>query len=326
MLDVPRVSVTNIPRLADWVELSVLVDSDGAVPMTEVARTLRGAGLVGYAEAELFSKDEAFADKDMFSGDEASFRMTEIIWEELRYRMHALKPGYPLEVDRDRLVLPHTSWRDVPAFTMLLLVDLGRSYPAAMGDLELSEADSGWTRLFEKVVEASEGGLLGGPCCRFGSPVEPGWPSGIDERIAKLADLVDLRMENLKGKTDPQDKDRGLDVVGRLAIADSAVGTVVLLTQCATGKNWTKKRGEPSLADWQDILQWNAKLARAVAVPWRLEGRWDIRKAYRYFDDAVILDRPRLISGNPDGFLDEGVRNDIVTWCEALIRSLPRLD
>lgn len=326
MLDLPSLRVTDILRLADWVELSVLVDSDGAIPMTEVARILRGAGLIGYSEAELFRRDEAFADRDMFSDDEASFRMTETIWEELRCRMHALKPGYPLEVDRDRLVLPHTSWRDVPAFTMLLLVDLAQSYPPVTVDIEASEADSGWARLFEKVVEASERGLLGGPCCRFGWPVEPGWPSGIDERIEKLADLVDLRMENLKGKTDPQDKDRGLDVVGRLAIADSAVGTVVLLTQCAAGKNWTKKRGEPSLADWQDILQWNAKLARAVAVPWRLEGRWDIRKVYRYFDDAVILDRPRLICGNPDGFLDADTTDRIVEWCEPLVRNLPRLD
>src|SRR5262249_38567337 len=130
--------------------------------------------------------------------------------------------------------------------------------------------DSASGRLFEKVVEASSRGLLRGAVMRFGWPIEPGWPLAINDRIQLLGSGLGLELETLRGKTKKTDKDRGLDVAGRISFGDEGAGTIVLLTQCAAGKHWRKKTGQPALQRWQHLIQWNAHLLRAVAIPWRL--------------------------------------------------------
>ena len=322
MIDLPSLNLDDLDRLADWVELSTLAESTGALSQDNVARVLRASGLVGYARTEVFVDDEAFADDDLFSDDETANRLAEQIWEQFRYRVHSLSPAYPFDPRGATLMLKADTWRDVPAYSMLLVLDVGRSYK----DQHIGIVpDTTTGRLFEKVVEASVRGLLRGPSSRFGWPIEPSWPTGIDDRVERLAEELELQVENLQGKTDPQDKDRGLDVVGRMAIADGSMGTVAVLVQCAAGEKWTEKKGEPSLANWRDILRWDAELVRGVAVPWRLQGRWDIRRAYRHFD-ALILDRPRLLAGNPDAFLDEHTKTELVSWCVPLFQAFRRID
>jgi hypothetical protein len=95
--------------------------------------------------------------------------------------------------------------------------------------------------------------------------------------------------------------------------------------QCATGKHWKNKRGEPSFADWNDILQWQAQLVRGVAIPWRLLRPGELVKTYRHFD-AVILDRPRLAAGAPDNYITPSTKDAIIGWCDMQFKKLPVLD
>jgi hypothetical protein len=130
-------------------------------------------------------------------------------------------------------------------------------------------------------------------------------------------------VEDLAGKTRPHDKDRGLDVAARV-FSDDDHGALFVLTQCAVGKRWWTKTGEPSIADWRDIFRWNSALKRGVAVPWRLEDPSRAR-THRRFDGAVVMDRPRLVDGHPDRFLASDVRSELTRWCQARVKKLPRL-
>ena len=323
MLELPAASTHDHAVLADWIEMSVLLESPPSTSRDTIATLLRDTGFIGADKAEYFQGEDEDAYDATFSDSEAADRFTELLWQELHRRRVALGEGYPFLVGSADIALEHDSWRHVAAYLMLLLLDLGRSYRAVMVDIQ---ADTLESRLFEKIVEASARGLLAGPCSRFGWPREPDWPTGIDDRVARLAQELELSLELLDGKTRPNDKDRGLDVAGRFSIAGSSEGTMVLLAQCAVGKNWKKKRGEPWIADWRDLLQWKGFLVRGVAVPWRLSGAWGITRAYRHFDDALILDRPRILAGAPDRHIDQNTRRDVELWCEPRVHLLPVLN
>jgi hypothetical protein len=142
--------------------------------------------------------------------------------------------------------------------------------------------------------------------------------------IYALGERFDLEVENLSGKIDPNDKDLTVDVISRLSLGDEGPGTLIVLVQCATGRDWRKKRGEPTPGRWDDLLRWDAAIIGAVAVPFWLEARSERVRQFRHFGkNMLILDRPRLMSGSPDEQLDSTHRALIVNWCEAQARRLP---
>ena len=323
MIDLPPgSSVDRIPQVSDWVELACLMEDSNRISQDAVSRVLRASGLSGLQRDEVFENEDRSTYDGTWSDDESSVRATELIWYELARRRERIGEGFPFTTSADEIVLQGSGWTDFPAYTMLLVMDLGKVY---FGPRVLVETDTYPSRLFEKIVEACSFGLFGGPASRFGVPIEPGWPTGIDARVTRLGEELGITVEMLDGKTHAHDRDRGLDVAARLELAGNSDGSIVLLTQCATGANWLDKRGEPSLEDWRDLLQWNGKLLRGVAVPWRLEDPWSIKRAYRHFD-AMILDRPRIAQGDPDRFLDDECKDEIRGWCEPLLTSLPVLN
>lgn len=302
MLDLPTLPLTDIAGFADWVEACALTTPSGIVSHADAADVLHDSGVFDVEwPAEI---------------DDCIAEFVDDIWSECRNRK-----GHPFEVASDSLKLAVKSWRDVPAFSVLMCNDLLRFYSAQGSHIS---PDSQRSRLFEKIVEASQRGIFGKSTFRFGWPRERSWPTAVNARIEKLGVSMQLDLERLRGKTRTKDKDRGLDVVSRLDLGDENCGSLFVLTQCALGKNWKKKRGEPALAEWQDIFVWNGHLVRAVAIPWRLQGMSEYRDTYRHFD-GLVLDRVRLLCGMPDSHLDEGTKAELRTWCTSIMKRLPRV-
>ena len=319
MIVLPSADVENLRRLADWAELATWID--GSLSLADVADVLHGAGLAGYARREYFVGDEAFEEEEAFSDEESAYRLGELVWEECRKRSQVLRNAYPFRVESSELCLRESDPAHSAGYAMMLLVDIGFHY----GQEDLIEANSESGRLFEKIVEASYRGLLGGPCSRFGWPPEPGWDTAVEDRLRTLGQVLGLTTENLEDKTEGRDKDMGLDVVGLANLYDSSEGSVAVITQCATGRStWKQKRGEPAENAWRDIYQWRASLIKGIAVPWRLEGAWGYRRTHRHFD-AVVFDRPRLLAGHPDRYLDATVRAAIYAWTTTRVAELPVL-
>lgn len=318
MIDLPTNNQDDVRVLADWVELATSCD-DAPTSLYVVADALRSSGVAGTPRVDNFVGEFREEYEGTLADEEGAERRAQTVWDELHARSAVWREAYPYTVDHDTIRLPQT-WRESPAYHMLLILDISRRYPSGWitPDFEI-------TRLFEKIVQAAKGRLLGGSVSRFGWPIEYGWPTDIQGRVATLAEELGLRVGNLEPSLFPADSDRGLDVAGLVAINGSSIGTAAILTQCATGQNWKDKTGEPSIEDWQDILDWSAKLVKGFAVPWRLDESWDYRRVHRRFNGAIVLDRPRLIALRPDEALPQQTRDLIVAWCEPRLIDFPRL-
>lgn len=300
--DLPDLSLDDNIKFSAWIEFCALFGESGSVSKTDLFDLLRDAGhFTDVVDPEEFGEG---------------------IWDNLRAEGKTRKgSGFPFELDGRSVIRCTEHWRSVPSLSLLLIADVGRHYGQHR---DCFAPDSQEARLFEKIVEAAESSLLRGAAVRFGWPRDRDWPQSIEERVKHLADRLHIAAETLEGKLESSDRDRGLDVVARLGLGDESGGTLYVLTQCATGKHYKQKRGEPTFTRWNNLLQWDSPMIRAVAVPWRLDDSFDYHHAYRHFD-ALILDRSRLLMGEPDKVLGNAMKDEILSWCETRIGLFPRL-
>ena len=248
----PRIRPDDAVLYADWVELCALADPDGVVSQVDVRRAL--------------GEEDSFREDRPRDEDDPKGPLVDRIWSCLSDRARLLRDAYPLDPAADLIRRTADSWQRVPSFTaILLMANIARFDP----DVEVPGRDGlTFQRLFEKVVQACTQGLFKGTSVRFGTPIEPSWPTPIGERIEKLATLLDLEVGNIDPQIGAADNDRTLDVITRLdigGIGGHAAGSLVVLTQCATGRHWKEKSGEPKLAMWDNILVWDSGLVRALA-------------------------------------------------------------
>lgn len=308
MINLPdtRFNIDDAERLADWVELSLLASERDVLSTADVADVVHDSLLIDDEESE--SQQQAATDR------------VDTVLRVIRQRRRYLGDGYPFVVKHD-VVVRQGEWHHNLCFTMLLLSDIGRFYRNVNTDFDPA---SPFTRLFEKIVRASLERIFGGTAVRFGVPREEEWPSGIVERVERLATEFGLRPDHAAEKTEPHDGDIGLDVAVRFRFGEEGAGSGVLLTQCATGENWQGKKGEPSLLEWSRLIEWHSPLFRALAFPWRrdIDDRRFGRLSVRF--EAIFFDRMRLLSGgNPDATLTQAEAERIRGWCAARMSEFP---
>jgi hypothetical protein len=322
MLDLPDVNAHPFVQVADWLELEVLTGESGTVALATLADLVRETGLVGDVHSDPTDPElDPFGPGVEMAADDAAMQFAEGVFSEIEARATRVGAAYPFVRVAELVQRTVEIWQLVPCVTALVVIgNLSRYAPDAQATL----SGIGHEQIFEKVVQACMRALHRGACVRFGVPREPDWPAGIDERVRRLAAELEVDAENLQNKTRPNDGDRTLDVASRVAYGTDGPGTIVLLTQCATGKHWTKKRAEPIFAKLEDLLVWNAVLVRAVAVPWWFHRPREYERQFREFGKAVILDRPRLLGGFPDQHIDGEAAEVVRDWCSAQLALLPR--
>lgn len=322
LIDIPEIKVGDLVPFADWVELIGLLVEDGTISQAEIADMLLTSGLYGAEPRELFPGDEGAAEEEDLTTDDPAFSFVERIWNHLALRQDLLGQVYPFQVESDILKRIPSTWSDAPSFTQVLLTAHTARYREEVIVERLNSMS--FRQLFEKVVQAAGLGLFGGPVSRFGVPREQGWPTGVNERVERFAEELNLLV--LRRDLPETTGDRTLDVAMRVEVGGDPSGTLIFLTNCATGRHWKEKRGEPTLQEWLDVLKWEGMIVRSVAVPWWFESSEEYDLYFRYFDGALVLDRRRLLAGRPDEYLANDTRDMILEWCEAQIARLPTLE
>ena len=326
MLDLPKTTVDDLIAFADWAEASTLLNDKGTLAASEITAAIGGAGLLGTSRSEVFlDEDTPMRDPDDFSEDDEISEFVVEILGHLQDRSVALKGNYPFTISGDLIQRNFSCAADTPSYSLMVIIALLAKYDPAVS-LSKVEGEEGFQQLFEKVVQASELQLFGKQSSRFGWPREPHFPSGFPERLGVFGDEMSLlvsRPEAWDGTIGGNDV--GLDIATRVDFGDGGSGTLVILTQCATGRHWKSKTSEPPDAIWNRLMHWDALRARAIAVPWWFPDSKEFEKIHLAFNHAIVLDRRRIMYGDPDKRLPPPIRDAIVAWIDAQAFQLPPL-
>ena len=171
MIELPPNALADSERLADWAELSLLVDKPHLLSKDDIADVLLSSGVAAEFEP---SADLEFADDIVNS-----------LWGVLEDRARRYGAAYPFQVEAGFSEVKGKGWQDWCVFTCLLIQDLGYWYD---GVPTIHRPRSSFPDIFEHIVAAAQFGIFRGSSVVFQAKGGNGWSSAIDERVKQLAE------------------------------------------------------------------------------------------------------------------------------------------
>ena len=316
-------------RLADWVELNLLMEEEPVVSITSVADELVSIPPDDARDSEsLFEYEDPKVDDDeqmRLGFRERAEGTAEAAFLELSERAGWLRERYPVEISDDIALLRQEMLaRDVYRF--LVLLRSRQLYRGALGD---DGGESG--RLFEELVKHALGAYAGsGPQhqVRFGvagGSRGDGLPQPLPEAVQELS----RRMFEKPGQVfDSQRGDFKADAVAWQPFGDDLPGQLVLIGQATiTEGDW--KRDEPANR-WTDkqppntrLILFLARPITAVAFPETLSlTPTDMLDGLNF--SSIPFDRLRLLSVLCDENLPSDLRESMRDWSCEMGSRLPK--
>jgi hypothetical protein len=240
-------------RLADWLELCALKDSDRNASFSDLVRDLDVSGSFDASP----SLEDTLEDEDVAG---AEIAIEEPVQHENKNKCEAAAEGaflevserfvacgdngaYPFEVGDNYLEVRDETAQSVYVF-LLLLSTFGHDAGPARGD---------GAKLFEEVSAQAAETYLGGnrlACSKvFGFPrrLQPkDFGPALDDLCRAMGEGVGHR----ERPTSKDQKDAKLDVVAWRGFPDGRRGKLIAFGQCATGANWPDKLTELQPQDW----------------------------------------------------------------------------
>lgn len=270
-------SIDDISIISDWAELNVIYYNT----------TLSKAKLVSLLE------DNGYEDDVDYQGDEI---FDSIIQElEKRKSLYGNTPPYTIA---NSIISPLINWSDYPEYLLCLIF----SYNGA------AKANGG-TSLFEQVSNVALKSYLNGEAITVGFPNAGNLPAQLDS-------IATILNEDRGDKNPPiHSKDRGVDVIGWNSFGDIRRGQVIILMQCAAGRNWNLKK-QIILDVWSQYINWNfyttiPSMAITEILPIK---KWsDAVETY-----GIVFDRARLYRClyKPNTLIDPALRAQVIQWCD----------
>lgn len=267
----------EIDALADWVETSALASETNSVSKGDVETVL---------EAGARDDPQELADE---------------IWSEIERRSQLASSAadhlridsipYPLVLTTSRV-----EWKSVPSskcYKFQLLLAMQGHYPEKY---RIAKAE--WNRAaaaFERLTATALEGYFGGTVIRIGAPREPPMPDGFWECVDKITELTRERGADGDRKN-PRVQDKQIDVFAWRPFGDGRAGQVLLVAQCAAGKDWVDKSRIP-LEVWRDYIAWIHQPVAALAIPFVHRDGYNGANTWREVSlnhTAILLDRIRI--------------------------------
>jgi len=247
---------------ADWLELSCLADHPTPISRSVIVTYLERLGF----EYELLSTD---------------------IFRHVEWRASVL-PSYPIHIDKSR-IRSKCKYTDALQYVFPLLLSTHDLYP--------DTTVSNWTHvggLFELFCTASLRQLIGNAVL-IGNKEYSEFATDFDECLIEVCRILNER----KGPKHPKSvdfKDAGVDVIAWKNL-DKRTGQIVVLAQCASGKNWRKKGGDIITKLWRELVFWTVDPIKALAFPYAFDfdsPQAKIEWSFYAYDSGLLLDRLRL--------------------------------
>jgi len=270
------IDIEDISIISDWVELSVAYSNE----------PLSRAKLVSLLEGNGFQKDVDYDEDSLFDS----------VIHELQ-RRQALYGATPPFIVENNIVIPQAAWDDRPEYFMCLLFSYWGAANAGNG-----------TQLFERISNIVLKSYLNGEAVNLGFPNEGDLPGQLDQ----IATIVCEDRAAINPPTAA--KDRGVDVVGWLGCGDDRKGQVIVLMQCAAGRNWSLKK-RIMLDVWSQYINWNFyTTVPSLSITEVVETKHWSEAIVEY---GVVFDRARIFKYlyKPTITVDAALRAEIIEWC-----------
>ena len=232
---IPAPPTTTAEDLADWVEVSCLKSRNQRISKSDTIDQLQ--------RYEVPNAEETATN----------------LWRELDRRSRVLRDRYPFAVEPTRLF--RSVGQSHPIYTMLVLISLAPQF----SDTRIRNHNQ-LSKLFEQVVALAVERYIAGKSFRIGHNRQVPVPN----RFADLLGFLSRQLgENLRRAKplNPNTKDCRADVIAWKPFADKRGGQLILLTQCASGTNWTGKLTELNVELWGRYIEFIVSPVRAFAIP-----------------------------------------------------------
>ena len=305
----------DLDVLCDWIEGSVLfLERD--ISLEDVSDHIMDHQSL--MDSALEGTDRLRPENDILSN---SSKLLADTWNIIEKRLRSLGNSSPLELGKNR-IRAVSDWRDFPGYSFTLLLGLKAWYPDWAALDRNTYAYQG--ALFEQLSKAALAKQLSGWRVE-----RTGWGSDNTINLASAARFVadcvftDVDLARLELFDHAYSKDRGLDIVAYRPFPDERIGSIAVLLQCGSGKNWAEKLNDTGCRVWRQIVQWPAenKPPFGLIIPFALQD-----EEFKRSSNLVagpLLDRQRLL-GLPDSRWEPGdLARDLVEWAEPLVELLP---
>jgi hypothetical protein len=169
-------------------------------------------------------------------------------------------------------------------------------------------------KVFERLAAAAIKNYLQGKVFVFGWPVLQDVQADIALRVKDVATATREIFIEAPGE---RYKDRGVDVIGWRPFEEHATGEhrssqIVILAQCAAGKNWRQKTSQLPFRAWNQYVHWACEPLRGFAVPCVIPAElWhDISSE----SEGILFDRIRIVNLVPGGVEDQELNGHLAEW------------
>jgi len=218
----------TVTKLADWMEISALLDKDGCVSRQDLLSPL---------------KAEKDTQEDQIEQSEADIIVLDI-FTEIQRRTKATGNGYPFFLDGETIKRKHREKNFLSYIFCLLISFFGVENIQYCSDWKTSEVTKKFEELSAKTIQS----LLDNK--KLSAKVKVfGWPRRWDGDVTNPSFVEALKKICLEcGEMKPKNrptastaKDAGLDIIAWKRFPDELSGGIFFLGQCATGSDWTSK-------------------------------------------------------------------------------------
>jgi len=285
---------------ADYVELIVLLNNNDYVTLADIVDRFNDEGI---NIIEHFKKEDE-TDKYYFKqrydaeiGSEYSIRQDLCenyiiqLFEILKDRSFLYKERYPFEVAERKINLKENSNSSQKLYIALLMSSSLNSFKIFNHEL---------TSEFEEVSAKALQQYLGENAIVKETGKNSSYTGNAKEKIKSLAYdvFVEVNNEALNKIPDTNQQERGLDIIAWFPFKDLYANMLVLLFQCACGKNWIEKQDEVKRYEKYLIFK-HIKPIVGMFIPYAIITDYlDLHQSDDVLMSGLLFDRNRISGYN----------------------------
>jgi len=252
---------------------------------------------------ESLSRSELYRHVGAARGNEPDESFISDVWQELNSREKYYSKS-PFKV-HDVTVNPSFRWQEKPEYIFCLI------FAVFGGTRNLFKSAKQFERVSAEAIKeyiSGEARILGRGNCKHQT---------LKEQIDSFA--KDIKEKFVEPPSSEKNDDT-VDIVAWKPFGDDRCSQIIILAQCAAGRNWKTKLCSLRLERWKQYIHWACQPIKGFMVP-RIISQ---REWYESSVDAGLLfDRVRIYNLLGDRKLQKNFKAELIEWCT---KELERLD